>query len=123
MIPRELLRGSLELMVLTEISTESCYGYQILSGLKRRSDGRVDLKAGTLYPILHKLERERFVSSHWDESSGRDRKFYTITERGKLKLQADARAWLDYSACMKSILNPLLSLFGADPVAAEPAKR
>lgn len=111
---RDLLRGSLELVILTELSDDSRYGYQILSGLKTRSGGRVDLKAGTLYPLLHKLERDGFVSSHWDQTSGRDRKFYTLTERGRAKLRSDARAWLDYSACVRGLLHPILNLLSPE---------
>lgn len=104
---RDLLRGSLDLMVLSDLGAGSRYGYQILRSLRSQSGGRVDLKAGTLYPILHKLERDGCVRSWWDDSSGRDRKWYALTEKGRRRLEADAREWIDYAACVRSILRPV----------------
>lgn len=101
---RDLLRGSLDLMVLSDLRVGSRYGYQILTSLKKRSDGKIDIKAGTLYPILHKLERDGCVRSWWDDSTGRDRKWYALTERGQRRLQQDAHEWLDYAACVRAIL-------------------
>lgn len=101
---RDLLRGSLELMVLTDLSPGSRYGYQILTSLRQRSGGRVELKAGTLYPILHKLEREGCVRSRWDDSAGRDRKWYALTAKGRARLESDAREWLDYAGCVRAML-------------------
>ncbi len=105
---RELLRGSLELMVLAELNGQSRYGYQILAALREQSDGRVDLKAGTLYPILHKLEKQKNVRSWWDDSTGRDRKWYALTQKGTRRLEREAREWLDYTACVRDMLGRVL---------------
>jgi len=105
---RDLLRGSLDLMVLSELRAGDRYGYQVLAALRRRSDGRIDLKAGTLYPILHKLERAGCVRTWWDDSGGRDRKWYALTEKGQRRLERDAREWLDYAACVRAMLGPIL---------------
>jgi PadR family transcriptional regulator, regulatory protein PadR len=107
-IDRELLRGSLELLVLSFVSGRECYGYEILAALREQSGGRVDLKAGTLYPILHKLEHEGNVTSRWEETGGRDRKWYSITQAGRLRLKSGARDWLDYAACVRAVLEPAL---------------
>ncbi|MCG3129064.1 MAG: hypothetical protein CHACPFDD_03973 [Phycisphaerae bacterium] len=101
---RDLLRGSLDLVVLAELSCGERYGYQILSALRARSGGRIDLKAGTLYPILHKLERDGCVRSRWDESAGRDRKWYGLTEKGRGRLAENTREWLDYARCVRGML-------------------
>lgn len=114
---RDLLRGSLDLMILSNLSGGERYGYQILAALRDQSGGKVDLKAGTLYPLLHKLEADGCVLSRWDDSTGRDRKWYSITEKGCQRLAADAREWLDYAACVRAMLAPLL---GA-PDASRPA--
>lgn len=108
---RDLLRGSLDLMVLSDLSSGERYGYRILTSLRDQSDGRIDLKAGTLYPILHKLERDGCVRSRWDDSTGRDRKWYTLTPKGRRRLERDARAWMTYVTCVRAILRPA---FGAD---------
>lgn len=105
---RELLRGSLELIVLGELRRGAQYGYQILTSLTERSGGRVNLKAGTLYPILHKLEQEGCVRTWWDDSAGRDRKWYALTETGETRLQRNAREWIDYAATIRAMLAPLL---------------
>ena len=88
---RDLLRGSLDLMVLSDLGGGSRYGYQILSSLRQQSEGRIDLKAGTLYPILHKLEKSGCVRSWWDDSSGRDRKWYALTDKGQRRLERGGR--------------------------------
>jgi PadR family transcriptional regulator PadR len=118
---RDLLRGSLDLMVLSDLNRGSRYGYQILGSLRARSAGRVDLKAGTLYPILHKLERDGCVRSWWDDSTGRDRKWYALTDKGRRRLEADARQWLDYAACVRAFLRPVVDALngGVEQPAAE----
>ncbi len=111
---RDLLRGSLELMVLSDLSHGDRYGYQILNSLRSRSDGRIDLKAGTLYPILHKLEAEGCIASRWDDSAGRDRKWYALTAKGRKRLESAAREWLDYVACVGNVLRPVTKGLGLD---------
>ena len=105
---RDLLRGSLDLVVLSELNAGHRYGYQVLAALRRQSGGRIDLKAGTLYPILHKLEREGCVRSWWDDTGSRERKWYALTEKGQRRLEHGAREWLDYAACIGDILRPIL---------------
>ena len=112
---RDLLRGSLDLMILSDLNHGSRYGYQILRSLRERSAGRIDLKAGTLYPILHKLERDGCVRSWWDDSTGRDRKWYALTEKGRRRLAADAREWLDYAACVRGFLRPMTGVLNGGP--------
>src|SRR6185503_16211487 len=96
-------------MILSDLNRGSRYGYQLLASLRQRSDGQVNLKAGTLYPILHKLEREGCVRSWWDDSTGRDRKWYAITEKGTRRAEDDTREWLDYAACMRRVVSEPLT--------------
>lgn len=105
---RDLLRGSLELVVLSDLSGGHRYGYQILTSIREQSAGRIDLKAGTLYPILHKLERESCVRSWWDDAGGRDRKWYALTERGAARLRENATEWEDYASCIRAFLRPVV---------------
>ncbi len=106
----ELVRGSIELMVLSTLSGGAKYGYLIQQSLRESSGELVDLKAGTLYPILHKLEQDKFVKSKWDSSTGRRRKWYELTALGRKQLLYRAREWRDYVACLESILNPVLTM-------------
>ena len=105
----ELIRGSIDLMVLSALSDGAKYGYLIQQRLKESSGELVDLKAGTLYPILHKLELDKFVKSKWDDSTGRRRKWYELTASGKKRLIHRAKEWRDYVACLENILNPVLT--------------
>jgi DNA-binding PadR family transcriptional regulator len=101
---RELIRGSLELMVLSVLAGGKKYGYLIQKEVRQASEDRVDLAAGTLYPLLHRLEADGLVRSSWDEETGRQRKWYELTPRGNKKLNADARDWADYATCIRQLL-------------------
>ena len=100
----ELVRGSIELMVLSSLSDGAKYGYLIQQRLRESSGELVDLKAGTLYPILHKLEQDKFVKSKWDSSTGRKRKWYELTAAGQKRLKHQAAEWLEYAECIRRLL-------------------
>src|SRR5215470_19678639 len=110
---RDLVRGSLDLMVLSVLAGGKKYGYLIQKEVREASSARVDLQAGTLYPLLHKLEDERLVKSSWDDSTGRQRKWYELTSAGRKRLSAQAQEWADYASCVRQ----LLSLAQVKPVA------
>jgi DNA-binding PadR family transcriptional regulator len=101
---RELLRGSLDLMALSVLSRGAQYGYAIQRRIREASRGQVKLPAGTLYPLLHRLEDDRLIRSRWDDSTGRHRKWYEITRQGQKQLAAQARQWRDYSRCVSQLL-------------------
>jgi PadR family transcriptional regulator PadR len=101
---RDLLRGSLDLMVLSVLAGGRKYGYLIQKQVREASQGRVDLAAGTLYPLLHKLEEEALIRSHWDDDSGRRRKWYEITAAGQKRLRIQVQEWTDYALCMQQLL-------------------
>lgn len=101
---RDLLRGSLDLMVLSVLNDGSKYGYLIQKQIREASGERVKLQAGTLYPLLHRLEEDKLIRSRWDESSGRNRKWYEITAAGKHRLQKQTQEWKDYALCMEQML-------------------
>ena len=105
--PRELLRGSLDLMVLSVLADGSKYGYLIQREIREASGGAAEIKAGTLYPLLHRLEGERLIRSRWDDSSGRRRKWYELTAAGRRALQHQAVQWQSYAACVQRLLAPL----------------
>ena len=101
---RDLLRGSLDLMVLSVVSDGPKYGYLIQKQIRDTSRDRVKLAAGTLYPLLHRLEADKLIRSKWDESSGRSRKWYEITAAGRTRLQKQAAEWHDYAECIQQLL-------------------
>ena len=100
----DLLRGSLDLMVLSVLADEPQYGYLIQKRLNGVSLGKVKLPAGTLYPLLHRLESDKLIRSRWDSSTGRRRKWYELTAKGKKRLTAQASQWQQYADCMTSLI-------------------
>ena len=102
---RDLLRGSLDLMVLSVLAAGGKkYGYLIQKEVREASGARVELPAGTLYPLLHRLEDDGLIRSSWDGSTGRDRKWYDLTAAGKKRLSAQAQEWADYAECIRQLL-------------------
>ena len=84
MADKTLLSGSTTLLVLSLLSEGDKYGYEMIAELDRRSDHTFALKEGTLYPILHALEKGKYLSSYQQEApTGRVRKYYAITPRGR----------------------------------------
>ena len=108
---RDLLRGSLDLMVLSVLADQSQYGYSIQKRLNTASMGKVKLPAGTLYPLLHRLESDKLIRSRWDESTGRKRKWYDLTAKGKKRLKVQVSQWHQYAQCVTSLINGI----GAQP--------
>ncbi|MFQ6059756.1 MAG: PadR family transcriptional regulator [Thermoplasmata archaeon] len=90
----ELKKGSVQLCLLALISQERKYGFQIIRELGQLSEGFFDLKEGTLYPALRRLEKKGYVKSEWVErEAGVPRKYYRITERGRRVLREAKEVW------------------------------
>ena len=104
----ELMRGSLDLMVLSVLAEDPKYGYRIGQSLRDASRGRVDVQAGTLYPLLHRLEDDKLIKSKWDDSTGRRRKWYELTPAGHRRLKQQAHQWNEYAECLRRMLAPVL---------------
>ena len=102
---KNLLSGSTTLLVLSLLSAGDKYGYEMIAELDARSDHTFTLKEGTLYPILHGLEKEGAVKSYTKEAdTGRTRKYYRITREGKGYLEKKKAEWQEYSQAVTSIL-------------------
>ena len=106
----ELLRGSLDLMVLSILAEAPQYGYLIQQRLREASGDRVAVTAGTLYPILHRLEQSRYVKCRWESTTGRRRKWYELTAAGRRQLQHRAEQWQLYADCVRRLLEPVVQL-------------
>ena len=104
----EFLRGSTDLMVLSVLADGPKYGYLIQQRLAEVSRGKVDLKAGTLYPLLHRLEAAKLLKSRTDSSTGRKRKWYDLTAPGRRKLNKQAIEWQEYARCLQELLAPVI---------------
>src|SRR6478672_617852 len=101
----DLLRGSLEPIVLEVIAGGATYGYEIAKAIGEASGGKLLAQQGTLYPALHRLEKKGLLASLWETSpSGRKRKHYKLTPLGKkekVKLRAE---WITFSQTVDQIL-------------------
>lgn len=104
----ELMRGSLDLLVLSVLTGGAKYGYSLQQDLCRATGGLVDLKAGTLYPLLHRLEADKLIRARWDASSGRKRKWYDLTAKGRRRVRQQAQQWLEYADCLRRIVSPVM---------------
>lgn len=103
---QQLKKGVLEMLVLKLLENEEEYGYQLISQLKQKSGGMFTLKEGTLYPILYRLEDDGLVLSRWSQPKGKEtsRKYYEITEEGKIKLSELNALWRDFSGEVTKIM-------------------
>ena len=100
----EQLKGNLDLLLLAVLRRGAGHGYAIIRRLADESDGRFDLPEGTVYPALHRLEREGLVKSSWDERGPRRRRIYAISGRGVRALAASRREWAEFANGMQAVL-------------------
>ena len=99
-----LLSGTVEMMILDVISSGPTYGYQITQQVISLSKGYFELKEGSLYPALHRLEREKLLKSEWREADGRRRKYYRLTSAGKKALADKKKDWSEFSRSVDGVL-------------------
>ena len=102
---KELLKGSTSSMILSILEKEDLYGYRIIRELSIRSENAFEMSEGTLYPILHALEKEACLESYWDDRGGRERKYYRITKKGKRRLAEKREEWRSFSSSVDKVLN------------------
>lgn len=81
---KELIRGSVETVILKMLSEKPMYGYEMIKTVNDKTDGYFEWKEGSIYPCLHRLEAENAIISSWEECNGKLRKYYTITPSGLL---------------------------------------
>lgn len=83
---RELLKGNLDLLLLSVLAAGPAHGYAIIAVLRERSAGTFDLPEGTIYPALHRLEDAGLLASSWAQGDGRERRVYGLTSKGAAAL-------------------------------------
>ena len=104
---RELLKGNTDSLLLYLISCQPTYGYQIIKELEKRSNGYFQFKEGTLYPALHRLEKDKLIKGKWQMlPNGQQRRYYYITKRGQQVLAKRLATWQDFSTAIKAIIQP-----------------
>jgi PadR family transcriptional regulator, regulatory protein PadR len=100
----QLLSGTLEMLILDVISHRRSYGYEIAQEVLSRSRSYFQLTEGSLYPALHRLERQRFLSAEWERIDGRRRKYYRLTAAGKQALAAKRDEWREFARGVNGVL-------------------
>lgn len=102
----DMRTGSTAVMILRLLAEKPMYGYQIVKELQTRSEGYFDLEQGTLYPALHRLEKDNLVQSEWEVvEEGPSRKYYHITDQGRAELEKSAQQWSDFSRNLLKLLD------------------
>lgn len=103
---RELLKGSTDCLVLSVINDHPTYGYELIKELETRSSGYFRFREGTLYPALHRMEKEGLVEGKWETlHNGQERRYYYITKRGKEALEQKRLTWSDFATAVRSVLS------------------
>lgn len=103
-IDKALLSGSTGMLILKLLDGQDLYGYQMIEELARRSDKTFELKAGTLYPLLHTLEEKNWVRAYDAEANGRVRRYYQLTREGKKALEEKEESWNRYADAVRMVL-------------------
>lgn len=104
-IDKNLIQGSMALMLLRLLEMKDMYGYEMISVLREKSENVFELKAGTLYPLLHSLESKGYVISYEDDSSGKTRKYYQLTPSGRKHVNEKKQEWKEYQQAVVNVLS------------------
>ena len=99
-----MIRGHLDVLVLSVIEGGARHGYAITDKLKLLSDGEFDLPEGTLYPALYRLENAGLLTSDWTSVEGRKRRIYKLTRRGRRALVVKKDEWASFSRAMAGVI-------------------
>jgi transcriptional regulator len=102
----ETLKGHLDGLVLATLGNGPLHGYAVIEELRLRSEGAFALAEGTLYPVLHRLEAEGLLASAWSAASGRRRRVYRLTRRGRTSLARQREEWSGFARAVQAVLGP-----------------
>ncbi|HBB30220.1 MAG TPA: PadR family transcriptional regulator [Clostridiales bacterium] len=104
-IDKNLIGASSILLILSLISEKDMYGYEIIKELENRSDKAFEFKEGTLYPVLHKLQNNGYIKSYNKiGETGKERKYYQITLKGKKQLVEEKEKWTMFSTSINKVI-------------------
>lgn len=103
----DLLRGTLDLLVLRALEQQPMHGYAVSKWLRERTDGMLGVEESALYQSLHRLERRGHVRAEWGlTETNRRAKVYTLTTRGRQQLTAEVENWRLYAKAVQLVLKP-----------------
>ncbi|HTT65645.1 MAG TPA: PadR family transcriptional regulator [Bryobacteraceae bacterium] len=103
--PSDLLQGTLDLLILKAISREPAHGWGIAKRIQSLSDEVLSVQQGSLYPALHRLEQQGWITAEWkDTELGREAKFYALTREGRRQLERELQSWSRLSSAVQLVL-------------------
>ena len=103
-VNKNMVSGNTAMLILKLISEKDMYGYEMIDTLRGKSKNVFELKAGTLYPLLHGLEEKRLLTVYEKECTGKVRKYYSITREGKHLLKQKQEEWKEYQTAVTNVL-------------------
>jgi Predicted transcriptional regulators len=101
---KSLISGNTSMLLLSLLSEKDMYGYEMIETLRNRSNHVFDLKAGTLYPLLHSLEEKGYLEAYDVLENAKPRKYYRITGKGRKYQKALSEDWQEYTKAIKGVL-------------------
>jgi transcriptional regulator len=106
MAPDAKAKGHLDLLLLSVLEEGPAHGYAIIERLRARSYEVFDLPEGSVYPALHRLERDGLVKSTWATAAGRRRRMYKLTRNGRSELARERAEWQSFSRAVSAVAAP-----------------
>jgi transcriptional regulator len=101
----DLLQGTLDVLILNALALQELHGMGISRRIAQMTNGTFDVKAGSLFPALHRMEQAGWLTSSWGQAeTNRRAKFYSLTKKGKKQLQAETERWARISVAMAAAL-------------------
>ena len=102
---KELVGASTALLVLGILAKEASYGYEVVKRVNAQADDLFEWKEGTVYPVLHKLEKDGLLRTQWQQANtGRKRKYYYITEAGRETLEERVAQWKSFNRLVHRVV-------------------
>ncbi|MFC0522934.1 PadR family transcriptional regulator [Pontibacillus salicampi] len=105
---REIMKGSIDILMLSLVAKKDMYGYEMVKRLKEESENLYHMSEGTLYPALKRLEKKGLLTSYWSETQAGRRKYYSITDDGKVVLQQKLNHWESINGLISKMSEDLL---------------
>lgn len=103
-IDKSLISGSTTMLILKLLSEKDMYGYEMIDTLRMKSQNVFELKAGTLYPLLHSMEDKGLVTVYEQDVLGKTRKYYSLTRQGRAMLEKKTEEWKEYTSAVANVL-------------------
>ena len=105
MRPSDLIQGTLDVLILKSVATEPRHGWAIAKRIQAVSGDVLQIKQGSLYPALHRLENQGLIKAEWAKNeTGREAKFYSLTRAGRAQLEKELTQWERLSAAIQLAL-------------------